>query len=116
MVTSRTQAELEPIACLRPPSFALSHVCRFGFNVGRQMARCLLGALNSEGFCERMLRASGQVMTEGNTLLKDDELEKLTVLRMNKKFMKFMRTHYNQLTKQQFNRTVVSAGLRTAEI
>ena len=42
-------------------------------------------------------------MTHGNTLLKDDEIEKLTLLRMNKEFMKFMRKNYSHLTKQQFN-------------
>ena len=46
-------------------------------------------------------------MTDGNTLLKDEELENLTLLRMNKQFMKFMRQHYSHLTRQQFNRTVV---------
>ena len=40
---------------------------RFGYIP--QMARCRLGALNSEGFCERMLSAAGDVLTEGNTLL-----------------------------------------------
>ena len=49
------------------------------------MAHGVIGALNSEGFCERMLRAAGHVMTEGNTWLKDNEMEKLTLLRMNKK-------------------------------
>ena len=44
-----------------------------------------------------------QVLTHGNTLLKDDEIEKLTLLRMNKEFMKFMRKNYSHLTKQQFN-------------
>jgi len=44
-----------------------------------------------------MLRAAGHVLTEGNTLLSDDELEKLTILRKN----------YSHLSRQQFNRTVV---------
>ena len=72
-----------------------------------RMAHGVVGALNSEGFCERMLSAAGQVLTEGNTMLKDEEMEKLTLLRMNKKFMKFMRQHYSHLIRQQFNRTVV---------
>ena len=71
------------------------------------MAHGVMGALNSEGFCERMLRAAGHVLTEGNTLLNELEMEKLVLLRMNKEFMKFMRTHYSHLAKQQFNRTVV---------
>ena len=42
-------------------------------------------------------------MTEGNTLLDEEEMEKLTLLKMNKEFMKFMRKHYNHLTKQQIH-------------
>ena len=87
------------------------------------MAHGVMGALNAEGFCvratpahtpclcsrlsvqpvalcppqERMLRVAGHVLTEGNTLLSDDELEKLTILRKN----------YSHLSRQQFNRTVV---------
>ena len=34
-----------------------------------------LGALNSEGFCERMLSAAGNVLTEGNTVLDHAEME-----------------------------------------
>ena len=46
---------------------------------------------------ERMLRVAGHVLTEGNTLLSDDELEKLTILRKN----------YSHLSRQKFNRIVV---------
>ena len=41
------------------------------------------------------------------TVLKDDEVEKLVLLRMKKKFMKFMRKNYAHLSRQQFNMTVV---------
>jgi len=44
-----------------------------------------------------MLRVAGHVLTEGNTLLSDDELEKLTILRKN----------YSHLSRQKFNRIVV---------
>ena len=47
------------------------------------------------------------MLTEGNTLLSDEELEMLVILRMNRKFMEFMRKHYNHLTKDQFDRTIV---------
>ena len=77
---------------------------RFGYIP--EMARCRIGSLNSEGFCERMLRAAGHVLTEGNSLLKSSELEKLTLLRMNKDFMQFMRANYSHVSRQQFNRTV----------
>lgn len=66
-----------------------------------------IGALNAESFCERVLRCAGHVLTEGNTLLDDDELEMLVVLRMNRDFMQFMREHYNYMTKDHFQRTVV---------
>ena len=72
-----------------------------------RMAHGLIGALNSEGFCERMLWEARHVMTDGETLLADDEMEKLTLLRMNKEFMKFMCANYNHLTKQQLKRTTV---------
>lgn len=47
------------------------------------------------------------VMTNGNTLLGHEELEMIVVLRMNRAFMKYMRTHYNHLSKQDFAQTVV---------
>ena len=70
-----------------------------------------IGALNAESFCERTLRTAGHVMSEGNTLLDDAELEMLTILRMNREFMEFMRLHYADLTRsladQHFGKTVV---------
>ena len=67
--------------------------------------------MNAESFCERVLRTAGHVMTDGNTLLSDEVLEMLTILRMNRKFMEFMREHYQDLTKslarQHFACTVV---------
>ena len=47
------------------------------------------------------------MLTEGNTLLSDEELEMLVILRMNREFMQFMRKHYNHLTKDHFGRTIV---------
>ena len=55
-----------------------------------------------------MLSAAGLVMTDGNTLLKEEEMKKLTLLKMNEEFMKFMRKHHNHVPKQQFMRTVVA--------
>ena len=55
------------------------------------------------------LRCAGHVLTEGNSLLNDKELEMIVVLRMNRKFMEFMRKEYPELTKslveQRFGRT-----------
>ena len=74
-----------------------------------------IGALNAESFCERVLRGAGHVLTEGNTLLDDAELEMLVILRMNRDFMRFMRTHYNELSKDHFQRTTVDEELGDEE-
>ena len=68
-----------------------------------------IGALNAESFCERTLRCAGHVLTEGNTLLSDEELEMLVILRMSRSFMQFMRENYkyNHLTKDHFKKTIV---------
>ena len=54
-----------------------------------------IGALNAESFCERVLRCAGHIVTDGNTLLGDTKIEKLTILRMNRAFMVHMRKHYS---------------------
>ena len=46
-------------------------------------------------------------MTDGHTVMKQDSLEKLVVLRMNRDFMQYMRKKYNHLTKQQFGQTLI---------
>ena len=81
----------------------------FGY-IPRMACRSIgqLGALNAESFCERVLSNANLVMTDGNTLLSDEELEMLVILRMNRDFMIYMREHYNHLTKDTFGRTVVS--------
>jgi len=69
------------------------------------MASCSvgqLGALNAESFCERMLSCANLVMTDGNTLLSDDELEMLVILRMNRNFMEFMHKNYSHLALENF--------------
>ena len=52
---------------------------------------------------------SAPTQDEGNTLLSDNYLEMLTILRMNRGFMDFMRTHYNDAAEQEFKMTVVRA-------
>ena len=66
-----------------------------------------IGALMAESFCERTLRAAGHIISEGNTLLSDAEVEKLTILRMNREYMEYMRANYGHIVQQQFNKTVV---------
>ena len=53
------------------------------------------------------MRCAGHVLTEGNTLLGDRELEMLVILRMNRDFMEFMRKHYSRLNLEQFGRTII---------
>ena len=68
-----------------------------------------LGALNAESYVERVNSMGKLVLTDGNTLLSDDEIQMLVTLRMNKAFMEFMRAHYNGLVinLQQHGITVV---------
>ena len=46
------------------------------------------------------------VLDEGNTLLGEEELEMLTILRMNRAFMDFMRKEHGNKAKQQSKATI----------
>ena len=75
------------------------------------MASCSsgqLGALSAESYCERVLSCANNVLVKGNTLLSDEEVEMLVVLRMNREFMQLMRAHYGAEAKQAFGQSVVS--------
>ena len=77
------------------------------------MASCSIGqigALSAESYCERVLSCSNNVITKGNTLLGDEELEMIVVLRLNREFMQFMRTHYKEEAKEVFGKTVVRSA------
>ena len=50
------------------------------------------------------------MLTEGNSLLGEEEPELLIILRMNRDFMVFMREHYSHLVNEPFGRTVVKDG------
>ena len=74
------------------------------------MAACStgqIGALNAVSFCERVLSVANLVVTDGNTLLSDDEVEMVAVLRVNRAFMEYMRATYSEESRQQFNQTLV---------
>jgi len=82
---------------------------RFGFLPS--MASCAkreLGALNAESFYERCLSCANLIVTDGNTLLHDDEVKMLVILRMDYSFMEFMRANYSHIIcmQQRFNITV----------
>lgn len=69
-----------------------------------------LGTLLAKSFCERIMSKRNLVMTDGNTLLSDQELEIVVVLRMNREFMRYMRENYHHLSKQGFSETVIRLG------
>jgi hypothetical protein len=52
-------------------------------------------------FCERCLSCAYLIVTEENTLLLDDEVKMLVILRMNVSFMEFTRDHYGHVIGQQ---------------
>ena len=52
---------------------------------------CQLGALNSQAFAERMISGANLIITKKRTRLDDELLEKLIVLRMNKKYIEKQR-------------------------
>ena len=47
--------------------------------------------LPEASFCERVNSVSKDVTTDANLFMKDDALEMMVVLRMNREFMEFMR-------------------------
>ena len=62
------------------------------------LACCHLGALNAESLCERIISCANDVVTKLHTRLLPEIIEKTVVLRMNKTFMKWMRTqHSNEI-------------------
>ena len=68
------------------------------------MASCSkgqLGALNAESFCERCLSCDNMVVSDGYTLLLDEVVKMLVILRRNVHFMEFMREHYAHVVANQ---------------
>ena len=63
-----------------------------------------MGALTRD---ERILSCANLVMTDGNTLLDDEDLEMITALRMNREFMKQMRAKYPKVGRQPHRQTAV---------
>jgi hypothetical protein len=52
-----------------------------------------LGALNAESFAERVNSAAKLLVDNKNTALADNLIDQLVVLRINRSFMEFMRSH-----------------------
>ena len=57
----------------------------------------MMCAVMAASFCERVNSRANLVVTEGSSLLSQEEIDKLVVLRMNKDFMKFMRKNYPEI-------------------
>ena len=53
----------------------------------------MMGAHVAASFCERINSCANLVVTEGNSLLSTDEIDKCVVLRMNKVLIEFMRAN-----------------------
>ena len=78
------------------------------------MASCSkgqIGALNAESFAERIISQCNLLCTTKNSLIGDEELSSLIMLRMNRDFMEFMRKNYADDIKkiQTFGKTVVNS-------
>ena len=53
--------------------------------------------------------AANLVVTDGNTVLSPEEVEMLSVLRINRRFMELCRSKFAKEAKQQFNQTIIEA-------
>jgi len=70
-----------------------------------KMATCSKGSIRSlmtSSFCERINSCANQVLTLGNTLLDDGEMEKLVMCRTNQDFMVLLRKNYPPVADEQF--------------
>ena len=54
-------------------------------------------AMNAESFCERILSCASLLVTDLHTSLDHEEVRMLTMLRMNKSLMEYMRKEYDNL-------------------
>lgn len=77
-----------------------------------KMATCSKGSIGSllaSSFCERINSCANQVLTLGNTLLSDGEMEKLVMCPMNEDFIVFMRQQYPEVANEQFEFGILKA-------
>ena len=76
------------------------------FGLIPRIASCFLGRCMAESFSERTYRCAKDVLTEGNSLLSDEEINMVLVPRMNRPFVEYMRKAYSSVRKQNFNITL----------
>ena len=69
-------------------------------------SRGSIGALLASGFAERVNSAANLILTKGNTLLSDEKVNMLVVLRMNRDFMKYMRKYYAHIDRSSLATTI----------
>jgi len=74
-----------------------------------------IAANSAVSFCERINSAANVVMTKGNTLLNTEEVNMLTVLRVNRDFMKHMRLNHPEISEQQFRQTLIGDAENEAD-
>ena len=63
----------------------------------------------ARNFPERLNSAGNKTLTKGNTLLSEDEINMIVVLRI-RSFMKYMRMHHPEGSEQHFKMTVPRPG------
>ena len=71
-------------------------------------SRGSVGSLLASSYAERINSAANLILTKGNSLLAEEEINMCTVLRMNHRFMEFMRKYHPDAAKQRFQMTVIS--------
>ena len=71
-------------------------------------SRGFVSSLLASSYAERVNSAAKLILTKGNTLLAEEEINMCTVLRMNRRFMEFMRKYHPEAANQRFKMTVVS--------
>lgn len=71
-----------------------------------------VGSLCTSSFVERCNSAANLILTDGNTLLSPEEINMLTVLRINKPFMDFCRKNYtNEIKEMGVNEVTVTEAM-----
>ena len=70
-----------------------------------------IGKLLASSFAERVNSQGNIVLDKGNTLLSDEEVEMLVVLRMNRQFMTWIRSNFPKLTRDDLKAAVVTAEM-----
>ena len=70
-------------------------------------SRGSIGAHIASGFPERINSCANLTLTKANSVMSPREINMLTVLRMNRDFMAYMRKKYPDVSRQHFEMTVV---------